>query len=451
MKNLNKLIFTVFISFSPALKADVDASKKDKAAESSLQTSNKKIPAKKIDITKHKISDSEIQKIKQEAQSTKAEWSIRAGKSTSLSTTKRMLRAQQYISAKDYDGAIKILDRVIDRSSTSKYERAKALFAKAQALMSLKKYSQTEAAIKESLDLDIMSYYESLDALMFLAQIQLITQNFKEAKKNIVRYIEISPNQSPMAFVILASVNFELEENKEAEVNIEKAISNTKKPQEAWLYFASAIYNRNKKFPKAEEILKDLVEKRPKNRNYWMSLIAVLFEQEKSTEALKYMELAQKLNFLKSEGETMNRISLLVNEKIPFKAAKILEENIENKKIKDNKKNYEMLASFWFLAKEYDKSIAAYKKASKFSKSGDVELLLGQVYIEKEDWRAAENHFRTALKKGNLKSKAGYAYIGLGMTSFFQDDKQSALNYFAKAKNFKSQKEVASKWLGYLN
>lgn len=441
------LLFVLFIYLGPSeISAAVEPNLEENV-EQSLESPD--IP-KEVDISKHKVTDEEVKRIKKEAKETKKLWQKKGGKSMSLATVKRQLRAQKHIAAKNYQDAVDVLQRVLDRSSSEKYEKAKSLVLKAQALMGLKKYAQAEAALVEAMGLNILSYHEMCDALMSLAQNQLITKNYKDSKKNIIKYIEVAPSEVPHAFILLATIQFEMQEYKDAERNVLKAINMTKSAPESWRYFASAVLSKNKNYKQAEKILRKLLDKRQDNKGYWMSLIGVLFEQNKNTEALKFFEMANKMGYIDSVSEQKNRSSLLFQEKIPYKAAKVIEEAIAKDKIEADGQTYETLASFWFAAKELDRAIVSYQKASQLSDDGKVDLMLGQVYLEKEDWAGAKKSFQTALKKGKLKEKEGNAIVGLGMTAYFSDDKASALRYFSQAQKYKSQEEVATRWLGFL-
>ncbi|MCO5113745.1 MAG: tetratricopeptide repeat protein [Bdellovibrionaceae bacterium] len=402
------------------------------------------------EIVKHKVSEDEKKKIAAEAEVIKARWSKKMPRSVSLATSKRQLRAQKYLASKNYKGAISVLDKVLSRSSTEDYERAKTLVLMAQAYMSETKNAEAEASVVEAIRLESLGYHEACDALLFLAQIQLITRNFKESQVNALKYIHIAPTKVPAAYIMLGTIQYELQEFQDAQKSVETALSLTKEPQETWLFFASAVFAKNKAYQKSENILKGLLEKRQNNKNYWMALVGVLFEQEKLDEALRYYELAEKSGLIKSTGEINNRASLFAGLEIPYKAAAIIEHGLDTGKLEKNRRNYENLANNWFMAREYEKAIAAYQKASEKSENGEIDILLGQVYLEKEDWTQAEKSFKAALKKGKLKQREGHALIGLGMATYFQDDKESALKYFNRAVNYKAQKEAASKWLSYL-
>lgn len=432
--------FSEFNASAAVKKADLQVDSKDQTSE---QT-------KKNNISKHQVSEDDVKKIKEEAAKLKKEWSLRTSKMLSLATSKRFERAQKLLSRGDFGRAIDLVNPVIDRKSSNGYEQAKALILKTQALMSMQDYKTAESSIKQALEIGELSYIEQCEALMFLAQIQMLTQNYKQAKISLIQFIAVSDENIAGAHIMLGTIEHELGDLKSAEAHVDQALKETEDPQEPWLYFASVVYMKTKKLDRAEKILKTLLEKRQNNKNYWMTLIGVLFEQEKTSEALMYLELANKLGFIKGSTDINNRAALLSQEKIPYKAAMVLQQAVVNKDIPESQKVYEFMASFWFVAKEYEKSIEAYKKASALSDDGAVDLMLGQVYMEQEDWKNAEKSFKAAFKKGNLKNQEGNAVLGLGMTAYFQDDKISALKYFSQAQKYKQQKEAASRWIGFL-
>lgn len=397
-----------------------------------------------------KISKSEEEALKEEGRKIKKKWEVRSSRFLSEATNKRHTRAQQYLLSKKYKQAVEVLEKVVNRRSSTDYEKAKTKILISKAYMAEEKLDKAELATNEALDYEQLSYHESSEALLQLAQIQMMAKNYTESKRNLIRYTEVMPT-SAVSWVMLSAVEFQLENFKDSQKYIDKAMEMTKKPQETWIFMAANAHYKNKSYKTAEKLFRELLEKRQTNKSYWMSLVGVLFEQEKTMEALKFYEMAEKLGYVKQESEILTRVGLMQASDIPYKAASELESAIKDKKVKEQKSTYESLAGFWFASKDFEKAVQAYEKASKFSKDGKVDLMLGQVYLEMEKWNKAQRSFGLALKKGNLKQQTGNAYMGLGLASFFNDEKPKALEYFAKAKDFKNQKASAEKWIGFLN
>jgi tetratricopeptide (TPR) repeat protein len=396
------------------------------------------------------LSKAQIEQIKADAQNTKKEWKVRNSKFVSEATLKRHLRAEQYMASKKYKDVYPLLNRVIQRGSSTKYEIAKTKTLMARSYLAEEKLKEAEVLLQEALDSDQLSYQESCESLLQLAQVQMMAKNYLEAKKNIISYIEIS-SANPVSQVILAAINFQIDDFDGAKRAIDAALKLTKSPQEPWLYLAANIHFKTKNYQTAEDHFRKLLDMRQTNKNYWMGLVGVLFEQNKTLEAMSIYELANKLGYITEESEILSRAGLMQASEIPYKAGTELANAIKEKKVPESKSTYESLATYWFASKEFDKAVAAYEKASEFSKDGKVDLMLGQVFLEMENWSKASKAFSLAIKKGNLKVQEGSAYLGLGLASFFNNDKVAAVKYFSKAKNFKSQKQTAEKWMSHLN
>ncbi len=449
--------FSVISFGTPKSKATINSKNKNLVANKSLKKNAKKksligsSKPKKIEKKLlQNLSAKQIDTLKLEGQRTKRRWQVRKSQYLSEATLKRHLRAQQYLTSKNFKGAVNILKRVVERNSSTRYEVAKTKVLMSKAYSAQEKNDLAELFVKDALELDELSYNESYEALLQLAQIQMVSKNYIESKKNVLKYIEIAPKSS-VPLVMLSAINFQLEDFKEAQEAIDKALTMTKKPQEPWIYLAANIHSKNKSFKIAEKHFRNLVEVRQSNKSYWMGLVAVLFEQNKTFEALTQYELAVKLGHVKNESEILTRVGLLQASEVPFKAAAELEKAISAKKVKEQKSTYESLAGYWFASKDFAKAVQAYEKASEFSKDGKIDLMLGQVYLEMESWSKAQKSFSQALKKGNLKKQAGQAFMGLGLASFFNQEKSKAIKYFSKAKDFKNHKSSAEKWIGFLN
>jgi tetratricopeptide (TPR) repeat protein len=453
IRNIFIMSFLSSVCLLSAYAAPSDSKSKaqDKVQSKIDQTTEaKKAPEKVEKKIVERLSKKEKEALSEEGQKIKKAWETRSSRFLSEATNKRHLRAQQNLLAKNYDQAINILEKVVNRSSSTKYEVAKTKVLISKAYIAQEKLDLAELNVQQAITLDQLSYQESTDAMLQLAQIQLMAKNYLESKKTLLKYIEIAPTSS-VALVMMSAVDFQLENYKEAQEAIDKAMTMTKKPQEPWIYLAANAHYKNQSYKTSEKYFRDLIALRQTNKSYWLSLVAVLFEQNKTEEALTHYEMAHKLGHIKQESEIITRVGLMQASEIPFKAAKELEQALQNKKVKEQKTTYESLAGYWFASKDFDKAVAAYEKASRFSEDGKVDLMLGQVYLEMENWSQAQKSFSLALKKGNLKTQTGNAYMGLGLASFFKDEKPKALQYFSKAKDFKNQKDTAEKWIGFLN
>ena len=135
----------------------------------------------------------------------------------------------------------------------------------------------------------------------------------------------------------------------------------------------------------------------------------------------------------------------------PFKAATILQQEITNKRVRSNSKNWETLANAWTMAKEFDHAIKALETASSLNSKGSLYLQLGQIYVEQEKWKSAITALNSAIKKGGLKKNIGTTYLLLGMSHYELKHPKQAKQSFMKAKQQSKTKKSANQWLKYMN
>ena len=81
----------------------------------------------------------------------------------------------------------------------------------------------------------------------------------------------------------------------------------------------------------------------------------------------------------------------------------MLHAGLKNGSIESDVKNWNILGSYYLQADQQDKAITAIEEAIKlFAQSGQLELLIGQIYRDQGKTREAFNSFQKAVRKGNL-------------------------------------------------
>ena len=68
-------------------------------------------------------------------------------------------------------------------------------------------------------------------------------------------------------------------------------------------------------------------------------------------------------DMLEKHDELLRIAQLYLFYEVPYKAALILEKELESGRIKDEEKNWEQLANAWLSAREWKKAIPPLKKA----------------------------------------------------------------------------------------
>ena len=162
--------------------------------------------------------------------------------------------------------------------------------------------------------------------------------------------------------------------------------------------------------------------------------------------ALAPLQVAYNAGMLTEDSEVRRLADLLVYLDIPYRAAQILTEAIEAKRVNADAKLHEKLGNCWVAAREYDKAIPPLRRAADLSQSGDLYVRLSEVQMQREDWEAASEALRRGLEKGRLKDP-GNAQLMLGIAHYNQKQYSEAVPYFNRARQSDKHRQIAQSYL----
>lgn len=368
---------------------------------------------------------------------------------TTPSVQKRLKRAFHYLSKENYKDAVRILKNIIPSTAGRKYERAKVNQALGFALAQNENFKGATKALNESLNLNVLGTNDTLQILFALSQLEFMGKKYKSAINYIDSWFSIKDKPAPNAFILKASILYELKKMDEALVLVEKAISLTKTPAENWLVFAISLYFQKEDFSRAAYFLKVLADQHPNKKSYWMQLAGNLLNLNQSERALSVLQLAYMFGHVSEEGEILNIAGLYLNHGLPYEASKLLEKAIEDKRIQKNKKNFELLANSLIQSRELTKALTYLAIASRFAKDGELFTRQGRIYLEQENWNKAIDSYKKGLEKGKIK-KMGSVFLEIGIAFYNMKKIDQAKLHFKKALKFKESKNYSKKWLEFI-
>ncbi|MBC97200.1 MAG: hypothetical protein CME63_05585 [Halobacteriovoraceae bacterium] len=370
---------------------------------------------------------------------------------TSKGAQRRLMRANKLMAKNNRAGAIEILKGMTEKDNYRPFELAKAWQTMAYAYAQSEKYEEAKKAFQESLNTEALPYKPTLQSLFALAQLQVVAEDYKKAEKTLNTWFALSDEENPDAYVFMATIHYNKNQKDEALKLVMKAINMSKKPKENWLVFAVSLLYTKERYKEAAEFLYKLVEINHGKKSYWSQLAGSLLSNNKGLLALSSLELAMMLNLLEEEGEIKNIVSLYLSNDLPFEASQILRTAIKNKKVKGDKKNYELLANCLIQAKEYDDALPVLEKAAKLSDDGKLFALQARLYLEKEKFRESIKYFDLAIKKGLKKEMLGKVLVEKAVGLIQLKEYKTALNVLDKASGYESGKKLAANWRKYLN
>ncbi|MCZ6890462.1 MAG: tetratricopeptide repeat protein [Gammaproteobacteria bacterium] len=376
-------------------------------------------------------------------------------------TYRKLSEVQEAIDVEDLNLALEVLNDITKRRSRYNANElgqihnmyAYVYFNQENYAQAIKHYEQVVAqgdGVPQGLE---------IATLYSLAQLNFIEEQYRESLRYMQLWLTKADNPGPEPHIFMGQVYYQMEDYGSAIVQIETGIQvaqdRDRAVKENWWQLLRYLYFESEDWDKVLDILEILVRDFPK-REYWMQLAGVYGQQEMDREQMLAMETAHVGKFLTRESDLLTYAGLLMQEEIPYRAAKWLEQGFDDGTIEDTSKNLQALGQAWQLAQEVDKAIPVFEKAGSKSDDGEILARLASLYLEADEFVKCSNAADRAIKKGGLK-KAYNTQMVQGMCLFNRDRLTAARSVFVDARNAsrrsenKSVQRMCQQWITYID
>lgn len=349
---------------------------------------------------------------------------------TSPRAHKKLAKAHKHLEKGEKGAAIELLIEYLPKTEERKGDRAQVLQTLGYAYGQSSDYRKAAKYFEEALTLEALPAHIALNLMFLHGQIRAQLGEFPKAAKILEEWLEYLDDKEvkDTQHAMIGHVYYENKLYDKAEIQIKKAIEKSKNPRESWFQFLLGIYLERKDFNKAVIVLKQMIEKYPEKEKYWDQLAAVFQRMEKTDLALIAMQLSDKQGFNDEKNEILFLASLLLEQNIPYRAAKVLEKALNDGILKKEERIYEILAQSWISAKNYKNAIKAYQQIA----DGEAQVKIAKLYTYSQEWNKSIEFFKKALKMGGIKD-TGKIYYYLGISYLNIGQKDQAKDYFTKA------------------
>jgi len=273
------------------------------------------------------------------------------------------------------------------------------------------------------------------NVISMLGQLSYSEGNYKTAIDYMEQWISMEANPSSLGFDIIAASYWQLKDKKKALKFSERALcvakANKSKPKESTYNLLIALYNENQRIKDMLPLFEELVRFYPKKR-YWTQLSGVYGELKEEKKQLSSLEAAHDQRLLDKETEYVSLYQLLMRAEAPLKAARVMQYGIEKEFVKEDEKHLKYLAQGWHMAQELDKAEPVYEKAAIKSEEGELYVFLGQIYLATDRYKKAKQALQLGLKKGKLKDPVTVNIL-LGQVAYELQDFEDATKFFRTA------------------
>ena len=273
------------------------------------------------------------------------------------------------------------------------------------------------------------------NVISMLGQLSYAEGSFKTAIDYMEQWISREANPSSLGFDIIAASYWQLKDKKKALKFSERALcvakANKSKPKESTYNLLVALYSENERIGDMLPLFEELVRFYPKKR-YWTQLSGVYGELKEEKKQLSALEAAHDQRLLDKENEYVSLYQLLMRAEAPLKAARVMEYGIEKEFVKEDEKHLKYLAQGWHLAQELAKAEPIYEKAAKKSKKGELYVFLGQIFLATDRYKEAKQALKLGLKKGKLDDPVTVNIL-LGQVAYELQEFEEATKFFRTA------------------
>ena len=368
----------------------------------------------------------------------------------------RVLRAiesaQLLLDAEDYAGAESELLELSERR-LSGYERAQLSNLLGFVYWQQEKWDLAEQTYE--VGLAQRGLPDSLRGMLTatLARLALINENYTLAEARLHELLLIPKQDTPEHRMLLATTYVGAERWEDALVAAEAAIADRSAaglaPIENWLLLLGSIHYSLDNPEAMREVITEVALLWPREKHL-MNLAALhgqLGETERQLALVESMidhgRVVQEKNLLLLSG-------LFLAHGLPYKAAVLLETNLDKGLIEPDQRQLERLSQAWFMAAEPLKAIPPLARAAELSEDGELYMRVARLYLDDHQWQAADKAAASAIERGGLGDKEGDAWLLRGMAMAGLEQYTSALVHFERALASESSVTYAKQWMQYV-
>jgi tetratricopeptide (TPR) repeat protein len=361
--------------------------------------------------------------------------------------------AQQFIESKQYSKGHGLLKTLRAKDKLSEYEAAQIWNLTAYAYYLEERYADAIGAYEQVLAQGEIPEAIVQSTLKTLSQLYFTVENYNMALTTVKRLMAAVPDPAADVFMLLGQAHFQLEQYKQAVAPIrtamEKYRAQGKKPQENWLLLLRVCYYELKDYKQMIGVLKELIALYPKEQ-YVLTLAGVYSELGDTRKQLALTEALYESGYVTQNHHVVNLANLYLLHGVPYKAAKVLQKEIDGNNVKADERNLRLLSQAWYQAREDKQAIPPLARAAALSGDGELYVRLAQSYINLDRWDEAVDAVQKGLAKGGVR-RSDIANIMLGMALFNQRRLSEARTAFVNARGDRRSSRVANQWIAYVD
>lgn len=372
------------------------------------------------------------------------------GKALSPYTYKTLTSAQQQMEQGADNDSLKTLGTLLDAPGLSNYEEAVVQQMLGHVQLNRESFAAAIKAFERSLALQQLPPDTEQQLRYNLGQLYLTREQPDRAIAILEDWFDRETAPSAQAHVLLAQAYAQKKQYRKAIPLLETANSLSNTPHAEWYEALLAMHYELQSYRDCVPLLKEMIRLFPRQTGYWQQLAGVHMALDDQDAALSALELAFRQDALNSEQDVLQLVQLYLSAGIPYKAARLLEQQMKTGKISNTARHRELLAHAWTSARERKQAISALERALQDEAKPGLRLRLAQWYVEAEDWHAV-TRMLAPLDGEKSTYTTAQARLLLGIAQFELGNTDAARSAFQRAREFPKTSQSAQQWLDFIH
>jgi len=390
---------------------------------------------------------------------------VQAAKQPTLSAAeyKHLTTVQTLIGEEKWKEARTSLQK-LEEAMTRPYANALRLQTLGQVELQLDRYPQALKAFQAAYRLEVLDDVQQRQLLHLQAQLQLSQENWKVGAKLLEQWLvdtreaeknaKPGPDGKPVAskiraddYLWLAQAYSQQEKWRQTIDRIRVALKMRPNAPENWHQLELAGHLNRKDWKSSLTVLRRLVQMNPKE-GYWSQIASLQLQLKRRRGALATMRIAHELGYLKKGSNHKLLAQLMLQQGMPYQAARIMENAMKRKLVKRSNSNLRLVASAWTQAREQDEALDSLQVLAKRKPTATLLGRIARLQVHQQRWGDAEKTLKRALK---LKAKNPERLLLLqGIARVRMERLDDARRSFKQAQQYADARGVAESWLQYL-
>ena len=380
-------------------------------------------------------------------------------------TFRRLAQAQELMDLKEYDAALEVLIEMDKRSRRYNGNELGQVYSMFAFIMFSKEDNPRTIQYYEKVLEQGDDITEGLEhgTMYSLAQLYFVEAEYQRSLDMMNRWLikkaDFGEDPGPNPRYFMGQVYYAMKDYPGATKQIELAITmaeerNMVPIKENWWQLLRFLYFEQDNWDRVLEILHVLVRDYPK-RDYWVQLAGIYGQEGYEREQVLAMEVAHAGGYLDRERDVLNYGGLLMQEEVPYRAAKWMQVGFDEELVEATAKNLQSLGQAYQIAQDIDDAIPILENAGELSDEGEIFSRLSQLYLEKDEYKKCTDAADSALEKG--VDREYNTEIVLGMCLFNRDRLTQARKTFvtarrhARADKNESVERICNQWITYID